>query len=177
MCVALWNALLIVVLKTMPFFSLEQRVVNVVVDHLALVAAVWCSLQLQSSWKHCPKNVTWAFTWAHGRKLNCLFQNLQVYPKKSPAKFISPAGFIRIPSSSKCLRDKWTRLRFFCLLCALFCESHQYSLHFYALNLRFVKRVACCRCVAPESVGWVSMCSLVREEITINAWSGRYYLL
>lgn len=39
MCAVLWNGLLIVVLETMLFF-LEERIVNVVVDHLALVAAV-----------------------------------------------------------------------------------------------------------------------------------------
>lgn len=39
MCVILWNRLLIVVEETMLFF-LEERVVHVVVDHLALVAKV-----------------------------------------------------------------------------------------------------------------------------------------
>lgn len=54
-------------------FLLEERAVHVVVDHLALVAVVWCSLLLPSFFGSSAEECTWGFTWAHGRKLACYF--------------------------------------------------------------------------------------------------------
>lgn len=60
MCVILWSALLIVVQETMLFFFfLKREGVHVVVDHLALVAAVCCFLPLPAFWNRCRRMYVW----------------------------------------------------------------------------------------------------------------------
>lgn len=64
------------------FFPLKRGVVHVAVDHLALVAAVWCSLPLPSFWKH-----HWRM-YVRFHMSSWKEANLLVYPEKPPAKFL-----------------------------------------------------------------------------------------
>lgn len=101
------------------FFLLHDCVVYVVVDHLAFVAADWCSLQLPSFWMYC-RRMHVRFYMSSWKETSSVFVSIGL-PEEVTSKiclFITLQDLLKLilkyfnlsPNSSMCLVDKWMRI-------------------------------------------------------------------